>query len=177
MRIVDRVLSAVLALVLLAGGLVVAVEIVLAGLGRPAWLVPHDRWAASARTTPWSETDLRLVFAGMIAVGVLLLVVEGARRRPDALLLAGRGPRVVSELDRRGVERWLVERIEGVEGVVGAGVHVGAKSAVVEATSLARDTGTIDQGVRQVAVDALNSLGLDHPLRVRVKVRPRSESR
>lgn len=154
-----------------------AVEIVLAGLGQGPWLVPHDRWVASASTTPWSEPDLRVVFVGLIAVGVLLLVVEGVQRRPEVLPLAAQGPGVVAALDRRAVERWLVERVEAVEGVAGAGVRIGARKAVVEATSVGRDSGEVEPGVREVASSSLESLGLDRPIRLHVKVRPRQERR
>ena len=177
MRILDRVVSAVLGLALLVGGLLVAIEIVLAGLNRRPWLLPHDRWSASARTTPWSDPDLRLVFVVLIVVGILLLVVEGARRRPEALPLVARGQGVVTALDRRQVERWLEERVERVEGVTGAGVRIGSGSAQVEATSVGRDTGAVEAGVREVATSSLESLDLDRTTRLRVKVRPRQEAR
>ena len=175
MRILDRVLSAVLGLALMVGGLVTAIEIVLAGLGRSPWLVPHDRWAEWARTTAWSDTDVRLIVAGLIAVGALLLVVQGVRRRPEALTLAAGDSGVVAELDRHGAERWMVERIERVEGVAGAGVRIGSRSAVVEATSVGRDTATVDRGVREAAASGFESLNLDRTPRLRVKVRPRPD--
>lgn len=175
MRVLDRVLSAVLGLVLLVGGLVVAIEIVLAALGRSPWLVPHDRWADSARTTPWSDPGLRVVFVGLAAAGALLLVAEVARRRPEALPLAARGAGVVAALDRRAVERWLVQRVERVDGVAGAGVRIMARRTVVEATSVGRDSGAVEPGVREVAAGSLESLGLDRPTRLAVKVRPRRE--
>ena len=40
MTVVNRVLATLLALALLLGGLLAVVEIVLAALGRPPWLVP-----------------------------------------------------------------------------------------------------------------------------------------
>lgn len=176
MRIIDRVLSAVLGLALLVGGLLVAIEIVLAGLDRPPWLLAHDRWTASASTTPWSDPDLRLLFAALIVVGALLLVAEVARRRPELLPLAAQGPGVVTALDRREVERWLAERVERVEGVAGAGVRINTRSALVEAASVGRDTSKVDAGVRKVATDSLELLNLDHTTRLRVKVRPRKEA-
>jgi len=174
-RIFDRVLSAVLGLALMVGGLVTAIEIVLAGLGRSPWLLPHDRWAEIARTTTWSDTDVRPIAAGLIAAGVVLLVVEAARRRPEALTLAAGASGVVSELDRQGVERWMVQRVERVEGVSAAGVRIGSRSVVVEATSVGRDIATVDRGVREAAAGGLESLGLDRTPGLRVKVRPRSD--
>ncbi len=177
MRIVDRVLSAVLGMALLVAGLLVAVEIVLAGLGRSPWLAPYDRWAESASTMPWSDPDLRILFVGLIVMGVLLLVMEGARRRPEVLALAAQGPGVVAVLERREVERWLVDRVEGVEGVADAGVRISHGRTLVEASSVGRDTTTVEPGVREVASHCLESLGLDRPTRLAVKVRPRQERR
>lgn len=176
MAVLDRVLSAVLGFTLLVGGLLAAVEIVLAGFGSGPWLVAHDRWVASARTTPWSDGDLRLVLGGLVVVGALLLVMAGARRRPEVLALAAGGGGVASTLDRRTVERWLVGRVEGVDGVSGAGVRIRHGSTSVEATSLGRDAGAVEPGVREVATRSLESLNLDRVPRLRVKVRPRQDS-
>ena len=69
----------------------------------------------------------------------------------------------------------MVERIERVEGVAGAGVRIGSRSAVVEATSVGRDTATVDRGVRDAAASGFESLNLDRTPRLRVKVRPRPD--
>lgn len=174
MRILDRALSAALALALLAGGLVTAVELVLAGFDRSPWLIPYDRWLATARTTPWSDAGVRLFCAGLVVAGLSLLVVEGLRRRPDAFALAAQGSGVAAELDRRKLERWLVEQVEQVEGVVHAGAKVGARAAMVEVSSVGRDTAPVAVGVKEHAGRCLDQLGLDRPPRLRVKVRPPS---
>lgn len=177
MRALDRVLSAILALVLLVGGVVAAVEIVVAGLGSDPWLVAHDRWMDSARTTTWSDAALRPVLAGLIVLGGALVAVALFRRRPEVLALATAGPGVVGALDRRTVERWLQGKVEAVEGVSGAGVRITHGSTSVEATSLGRDTGAVEPGVREVAARSLESLHLDRVPRLQVKVRPRKEPR
>ena len=46
MHIVNRVIATVLALTLFLGGLLAVVEIVLAALGRPYWLIPHPTWSS-----------------------------------------------------------------------------------------------------------------------------------
>ena len=175
MRAVDRILGAVLALALIVVGVVAAVEILVAGLGGSSWIVPHERWAESARTTRWSDADLRLAFAGLIAAGILLLVLQAVRRRPEALPLAAGGPDVASEVDRRGLEQWLAEQAEGVEGVAHARARVRARAAVVEAASVGRDTAPVEEGVRQVSASSLESLGLERMPRLRVKVRSSKE--
>jgi hypothetical protein len=60
---------------------------------------------------------------------------------------------------------------------MGAGVRIGTGSALVEATSVGRDTATVEVRVRQVAASSLESLNLDRTTRLRVKVRPSQEVR
>jgi hypothetical protein len=168
--VLDRVLSAVLALVLVVAGPLLAVEILLAGLDRPPWLVPHDRWAATARTTAWSDGDVRLVLVGLVVAGLVLLVVESGRRRPQALALAARGAGVAVELDRRHLEHWLVAQVEQVEGVASAQAKIGSRTAVIGATAVGRDTGPVAARVREAVTGHLDGLGLDRMPRVRVKV-------
>lgn len=87
-RVINRALCAVLALALLVAGLVVISEIVLAGLNRGPWLVPHDRWWRWATTTAWSDRGARLLFAGLVLAGLVLLTLEAWRRRSSSLPLA-----------------------------------------------------------------------------------------
>lgn len=168
----NRVLCAVLALVLVVGGLLVAIEIVVAGLDRNPWLVPHDQWRRWATTTSWSDRDARLLFAGMVVVGLGLLFVELWRRRPSSLPL-GPGPGgVASDLDRRGVERWLADRVGRVDGVAQAQANVGAKVVRVRAASVASDTSAVEQGARDMVQRSLEELALARPLRVKVEIHP-----
>ncbi len=180
MRVANRVLSAVLALALAVGGLLVAVEIVLGGLDRGPWILPYDRWERTALGTPWSAGNIRLLCLALLVVGVLVLAAQVARRRPETLALAGSGGRSTTSLDRRGVERWLAERVERVEGVAGAQVKVGRKAAVVRATAVGRERGERVEMERKVG-DAvrrhLEELALAQPLRADVGVASTSGDR
>lgn len=176
MRVANRILCAVLALALLAGGLVVAVEIVLAGLGRRPWLVPHDGWRNWATVTTWSARSARVLFAALVVVGLALLALELWRRRPPALPLASATGDVAAELDRRSMERWLADRVERVEGVSGAQAEAGAKVVHVRADSVGGDAGVVEQRVRDAVGRHLEELALARPLRVKVDVRSRRVS-
>ena len=79
MRAFNRVLSLLLGLALLAGGLLVAAEVAAALLDRGELVIPARRWADELRATTFA--DARVVFGVVAAVGLVLFVAE-ARRWP-----------------------------------------------------------------------------------------------
>ncbi len=176
LRLANRVLCAVLALLLLVGGLVVAAEIVLAGIGRGPWLVPYADWRRWAATTAWSERSARLVFAGLVLAGLALLMLELWRRRPSSLPLVPVAGGVAADIDRRDVERWLVDRVDRIEGVTQAQADVGAKVVRVRAGSVGGDIRAIEQRTRETLARDLEELALARPLQVKVDVQSRRVS-
>ena len=169
MRVLNRVVCAVLALSLLVGGLLVASEVVLAGIGREQWLVPYGSWQRTAETTPWSDSGLRLALAGLVLAGLVLLALQLSRRRSDEMVMA-RSAGADAHLDRRSAERWLAERVQRVEGVVDATARLGRRAAVVRVAPVGRRAEGLEERVRQAATDHLRELGLAEPLRVTVEV-------
>lgn len=171
MRILNRIVSALLALALLAGGLLLAVEIASAAFGRTDPLVlPWDRWFDDATTTPWSDPDWRLGFAALVAAGILLLLLEAARRRPTAVPLAPSDSAVRADLDRKGLEAWLGQRLESVQGVSSAKARISKSAATVKAQTAGRDTGRLQEELRTEAGRALDELELARPMPVKVSV-------
>ena len=171
MRILNRIVSALLALALLAGGLLVAVEIASAAFGRDDPLVlPWDRWYEDGTTTPWSDPDVRLTFAGLVLAGVLLLLLEVARRRPTAVPLASNDTGARAELDRQGLEAWLGQRLRDVDGVSTAKARITRSGASVRAETTGRDTDRLRDELRVEAGRALDQLELARPLPVKVNV-------
>lgn len=173
MRVVNRVLAAVLALTLLVGGLLVAVEIVVAGFDRRPWVLSHDHWYLSARQRSWESAPPRWIFIGMVAVGLFLLLVQFARRRPTALALTPGA--VPADLSRRSLEKALVREAQRVDGIAGARVRVREDKAEVVATSNRRQTGDLVPSLTQALDRRLAVLSLARPPTVRVKVHGRSE--
>jgi hypothetical protein len=83
MRKTNRLLSMVLALVLIVGGLVLAIEAAVVVAGEPQAIVPRDRWYAWARGLRLDSSQF-LTIAGLVAVaGLILLVAQLRPRRPD----------------------------------------------------------------------------------------------
>jgi hypothetical protein len=172
-RIANRVVSAVLALGLLAGGLIVAVEIVVAGFDRRPWVLPHDDWYDSARTRLWEDAPPRWIFIGLVVAGLLLLLLQFARRRPTALSMTPGG--VPADLGRRSLERSLVREATRVDGVSAAKAKVNEDRVDVVASSNRRQTGDLEPRVTQALDRRLGALGLARPPSVRVKVQGRAE--
>jgi hypothetical protein len=175
-RIVTRLVSALLALALLVGGLLAAVEIGAAALGREDDLVVDWRdWRQDLLDTPWEDYVVRVALAAMVAVGLLLLFLLLARRRPTAVRLADRSQGATADLDRGGLERHLTSCLERVDGVGGLGVRVRGGKARVSAVTPSRDTAPVEASLRNAAERALGELGLASPLPVRVLVSSRRE--
>ena len=83
MRVVDRLLSVVIALALLALGLVAAAEVVHTLLGQPGYLVlPWETLASWARSHSFGDPVV-LAVGGVVGVaGLALIVGELGGRRP-----------------------------------------------------------------------------------------------
>lgn len=105
MNVTNRLLSLLLGLTLIAGGLLAAVEAVIHAFGGDPLVVPIQDWPRTLRQTPLSATVPRIVFALAVAAGLVLLFFE-VRRRPSrrAALLAGPGTWWVL---RRSAERGI----------------------------------------------------------------------
>ncbi len=172
MRLVNRVLAAVLALALLVGGLLAAAEIVVAGFGRKPWLVPHDQWYRSARARHWDAAPPRWIFIGLVVAGLALLLLQLARRRPATLDLTPAA--VPADLGRRSLERSLVREASRVDGVAGARVKVDGSKAEVLATTNRRRTAELQPRVAEAVDRRVGSLGLARIPAVRVRIRSRS---
>lgn len=173
MRIANRVVAAVLALGLLAGGLLVAVEIVVAGFDRRPWVLPHDRWYNSARTRLWEDAPPRWIFIGLVVAGLLLLFLQFARRRPTTLPMTPGG--VPADLGRRSLERSLAREATRVDGVSAAKAKVDGERVDVVASSNRRQVDDLQPQVTQALDRRMGALGLARPPSVRVKVQGRTD--
>ena len=173
MRVANRVVSAVLALALLVGGLLVAVEIVVAGFDRRPWVLPHDRWYTSARLRSWDSAPPRWIFIGLVVAGLLLLLLQLARRRPTALALTPGA--IPADLGRRSLEKALVREANRVDGVAAAKAKVRQDRADVVASSNRRQTADLQPAVTSALDRRIGARGLARPPEIRVKVQGRGD--
>ncbi|MFG2107449.1 DUF6286 domain-containing protein [Micromonospora chersina] len=119
MRTVNRVATLLLAVALLAGGVLVAVAGLLAALGRPGPLPAG--WSATLSAVRWRDAPVRTVAATATLLGLLLLVAELRRWRPARLRLTADDG---WHLHRRSVERRLARAVRSVPSVRRARVRV-----------------------------------------------------
>jgi hypothetical protein len=172
-RIANRAVAAVLALGFLAGGLILAVEIVVAGFDRRPWVLPHDDWYDSARTRMWEDAPPRWIFIGLVVAGLLLLLLQFARRRPTTLPMAPGA--VPTDVGRRSLERSLAREATRIDGVSAAKARVNDDRVDVRASSNRRQVGDLEPRVTQALDRRMGALGLARPPAVRVKVQGRAD--
>ena len=174
LRIADRIVAGLVALALLVGGVLVALEIALQAAGREEpWVLPWDTWYREGLETPWSDPTVRTVCIGLIVAAVLLLLLQFARRRPSALPVRRRADTVHVDLDRRGLEHWLQARLDKVEGVGSVNVRAHRRKVRVRADAVARDTAPVEQRLDEATAREIAGLDLVRPPSVDVHVRPR----
>lgn len=169
MHVLNRVLATLLALALLLGGLLAVVEIVLAALDRPSWLVPHEQWAQSLTGESFGSGVVRAVLIGVVVIGLLLLLVGLRRGRPGAIPLPARTDGVHVTASRRGLERSLATSARRADGVRSARVRVGRRTVTVRAATAVR-SGDLQQPVTAAVTERLDELSLTGVLRPRVTV-------
>jgi hypothetical protein len=168
-HVLNRVLATLLALALFLGGLLAVVEIVLAALDRPAWLVPHQDWSEWLTGATFADGVVRAVLIGLVVVGLLLLLVGLRRGKPGSIPLPARTDGVRVTASRRGLERSLATSARRAGGVRSARAKVGRRTVKVKATTAVR-SGDLQQPVTAGVTERLEELGLSGVLRPRVTV-------
>ncbi len=170
MSTVNRVLSVLLALALFLGGLLVAVECVLAALGRPSWVIPRQQWESALTSATWDETLVRLIAVGAVVVGLLLLVAALRRGAPGTLALPTTTDGVDVRAQRRGVERSVASAARRTDGVTDAHAKASRRRVTVRAATSLRNPGDTQSAVQRAADARIAELGLDGQLRSKVSL-------
>ena len=173
-QLLTRALSALLALALLLGSLLVVAEVVVAAADRGPWLVPYADWTAGLGARSWDDWVVYTILAGLVVVGLLLLFLGVRRGKPATLPLRGRTQGVDVQASRRSVEKSLVAAVSRTFGISGAKASVRRRSARIEARATTRAVTRSESGLRQevesAAKSRLESLGLARDLRPRVRI-------
>ncbi len=172
MRVLSRVLAAVLAVALVALGVLAIIEIVLAASGRDPWIVPHDEWNRDARTTLWRDDSIVIIGVILGLVGLALLVTQLLPRRPASWPVAvPDASNTTADVGRGTVEQAVAQAASSVDGIQRARAHGTRKGLVVEARTGRVTDDTVRAGVHDAVTQALNSLHLQPPPNVDVRVR------
>lgn len=172
-RWLTRVLSALVALTLFVGSLLVLAEVVAAAAGRGPWLVSYPDWTTWAGERSWNDWVVNLILAGLVVVGLLLLVLALRRGKPSALPLHGGLPGVNVRASRRSVEKSLAAAASRIPGVTKTDASVRRRSARIQAHAATRGDSGLREEVESSVKERLDSLGLARNLRTRVGVSAR----
>lgn len=172
MRTVNRLASALLGLVALIVGVLVAVEGVLLLARRPSGLMPVDRWNHAAAGTTLG--DRRVLWASVILL-VVGLVVLGAelRRTPPRRIAASSDHQPTWSMPRRRVEHRLADSVGRIRGVSHAKAVVRGNEGGwrVRISADAPPGQAAAEDVARVAHDELIRLGADDTVPVEVSIR------
>jgi len=174
MRAANRIIAALLALLLTVAGFVAAIEIVAAAGGRDdSVLVNWHSWYDDLIARPWDDSAVRAVGVGLVLAGLALLLLQLLRRLPRQLRMTSGRTGLVSEVDRRSLQGSLRRTTEDVDGIARSKVRIDGSRVVVHAKSNRRDTTGLDQIVGERADDRLQTMQLEQPLSVGVGVERR----
>ncbi|MCG5470030.1 Asp23/Gls24 family envelope stress response protein [Micromonospora sp. LAH09] len=121
MRTINRAASVLLAVALLVGGVLLAVQALLVTLGRPASLLARTGWYDALTSTRWHDSEVRAVAGAAVLLGLVILAAQLRRWTPVRLRTDERDG---WHLRRRCVERRLTEAAATVPGVRRARVRI-----------------------------------------------------
>ncbi|GAA2108290.1 DUF6286 domain-containing protein [Actinomadura alba] len=172
MRAFNRIATLVLSLVLIAGGLFIAVQAVLAALRHAPWLLPLRRWHAALTSTPLGDRLAVILMGAVGLLGLALLIAELRPWRPSRLPVHPATADAGSEwwVLRRPAERLLADAAARIPGVNSARVRLrGRHRWKVDVLAEARDE---DRTEIAEAIDGeLDRLAAPAPVRVRLRLR------
>jgi len=119
-RLVNRLLAAVLAILVAAAAVIVVIEVVAFRLHKAPVVVHWPTVYARAQSTAWTAPGVRIAAGALVVLGLVLLVVELRPTRPTRLQvtpLASSTAAVDTAFSRHGVAaavRLAVQRVSGV---------------------------------------------------------------
>lgn len=170
MRTLLRVLSPLLGLAVAALGAFVALEVVWAWV-RPAsnpLVLPWPAWEAALQGWIWTATPVRLIAAGLIVAGLLLLLVALRAGRRE-VHLTDPAPGVTIVTSPRSLARLVGNEVRRLDHVASASVTATPRKVTVQAASRQpADAATSD--ITRTVRTLLTELPLAHAPRVSVAV-------
>lgn len=177
MRTLNQVVSLLLGIILLAGGLLLAVEAVLAVAGQGSWLVPADNWYRFLTETTLGDQVVLIVALGLAVFGLVLLIAELRPWPPTRLPVHFETADGRWWVTRRAAERRLASAAEEVGGVSGARAKVRTRRGRWKVGVRAEAREDAQQAAEQAVRETLERLGSPPESSARVRlVRPRRVS-
>jgi hypothetical protein len=172
MRMTNRIIASVIGVLLLAGGVLTAVEIAIAYVGGSRWVLPYDAWYRHARSDSWQSSGVRGLLIAVALIGLAILILQLFRRPPSALTIRSDTDATYS-VRRRSVERSLVRGAEGLDGIDTARAKIDRRTVRVKARSNRRLAGDLRAALERSVNAGVEKLELVDPPRVEVSLRLR----
>jgi Family of unknown function (DUF6286) len=180
MRHANRVLAALLSRALIAGGVLLIIEVIADRVNHHPSVVnwhPAYDWT---KDTTWNAGSVRVACGTLILLGLVLLVAElkpprVSRLAADPAQAGAAG--IDTAYTRRGVAAAIRSAVTSVDGVRGASVKVKRRKVTVTATAAAQDKATartLRDPISAAARQRLTALQLRRAPSVSVRVTPRS---
>lgn len=109
------------ALVMLAVGVIAAIEVISAAFGSPLNLLPYGRVVSWATTTTWQDAATLAIASVIAALGLGCLLLGLLPGHSRLVPLRADDPELVIGVTRRGLRRFIASAATGVDGVSGVG--------------------------------------------------------
>lgn len=180
MRVVERILSLLLAVAVILGSVVLALEVLWAAFGQDPLLVPWQSSYARGNAQAWDTPPVRIAAVVLVVIGLLLLLAELTPRRTPRLQMIGSDPTIDAAITRRSLRSALLNAARQVDGVSSARVTVSRRKASVTATSRLGSADTAQGLTAELETalrERLDSLQLAKTPRLRTRVNPRRQAR
>lgn len=170
-RLLNRLLAALLSLALIVVGVLVVVEVIAQRLGKQPVLAHWHHSYDWAKRTPWQQGSVRVACIVLAVAGLLLLALELKRSRPSRLAVDS--DEADTAYTRRGVAAAIGTAVGNVDGINSAKVKVKRRKIRVAATTAGLQPYTAE-GLQEPASTAaqqrLHDLELQSPPALSVRV-------
>jgi Family of unknown function (DUF6286) len=176
MRILNRPLAFLLAVFLLAAGVLLVIEVIGYAINSRHVFINWMAWQRWADRTHWNRAVIKTWSIVLIVVGGLLLAAELKRPKVQRLALHSAEDATDAAITRKGVAGTLRAAATDVDGVSNAAVTLARGKARVSVTTAVHDSESADtlrQPVAQAVQDRLDGLNLSKPPQLAVRVTPR----
>ncbi len=172
LHLINRLLAILLSLAVVAGSVLLIVEVARWALGMTQWVLPYRDWWRAATDLLAGDDRLLTLAAFVAALGLLLLLFELVPRRPTDLATAPLADGVMTVTTRGGVRSAAVSAARSVSGVRSASASVRRRTVGVTAHTRARGVAPgLRRLVREAVEESLTGLELQSRPKVRVSVK------
>jgi hypothetical protein len=173
-RIVVRLVSALLGIAAAGVGVILGVEVAWAhwNPGHGGLIVPWRHWRQAVGGLAWSNVPVQITAALVALAGLLLLLIAASARRGDVRMYDPAFD-VSVVTSSRSLARMVGHRVRGQDGVGEVSVRASPRRVKVRAETRFATANELRPRLTETAEDALDALPVPRTPRVSVVVRSR----